>query len=95
MGNIKTRVGSHGMKAGILLQYSEDQIKLADDITHFVRKEFDKEKRKLLIKDSVRVLKWSMRHGHNGDDFINNLYSIVFTGRSYKVPRIVKNMLLK
>lgn len=84
-----------GQKAGILLQYSEDLINSANDLTTFIRKDFDRERRKLLIKDSIRVLKWTMRHGLNGDDFVSNLYSIIFTGKGYKVPRIVKKMLLK
>lgn len=84
-----------GQKAGILLQYSEDLIKSANDITAFIRNDFERQKRKLLIKDSIRVLKWNMRHGHNGDDFVRNLYSIVFTGKGYKVSRIVKKMLIK
>jgi hypothetical protein len=82
------------MKAGILLQYSKEFINEIDDIrkglndhTSIIRKAFEKQKRDLLIKQSIRVLKWDMRSGQNGDDFVRNLYSVVFTGKGYKVPR--------
>lgn len=92
MGNIKHR---RGTKTAILLQYPEELIKSANDITDFIRKDFESQKRKLLVKDSIRVLKWCMTHGYNGDDFVQNLYSVVFTGKGYKVSRIIKKMLLK
>jgi hypothetical protein len=82
-------------KAGILIHVDRRLIDSTRDIVAIVRKDFESHKRNLLIKESVRVLKWNMQHGLNGDDFIKNMYSVVFTGKSYKVPRIIKKMLLK
>jgi hypothetical protein len=82
-------------KAGILLQYSKQ---LADENPEFdklVKNDFEREKRKLIQRDSIRVLNWEMRKGYNGDDFVQNMFSIVFQGRCYKIPRIVKKLILK
>jgi hypothetical protein len=88
-----------GLKAAVLLQYSQElqeelQLlnKTMNDLTNLVRKGFETQKRKLLLKDSIRVLNWYMKRGHSADDFTQNMYSVVFTGKGYKVPRIVKRL---
>jgi hypothetical protein len=82
-------------KAGILLRYSQELLTDIDEFKQRVVNDFKTEQRKLIIKDSIRVLTWDKREGYNGDDFMQNMISIVFQGRCYKIPRIVKKMILK
>lgn len=90
MGGIKS-----GHKAGIHLQISQELIDPKNEgarLVSVIKEGFEKERRRLLIKKSIRVLNWTMKHGHNGDDFVRNMYTVVFTGKGYKVPRIVKRL---
>lgn len=82
-------------KAGILIQYSQDLTKYEDEFKSRVKKDFEREKRKLIKKDSIRVFNWNMQSGYNQDDFVQNMFSVVYTGWAYKIPRIVKKLLLK
>jgi hypothetical protein len=82
-------------KAGILLQYSQELADAKLDFDKVILKDFEREKRKLINRDSIRVLKWDKRAGYNGDDFMQNMFSVLFTGQCYKIPRIVKKLLLK
>jgi hypothetical protein len=88
-----------GMKAAIHLQYSQDlvdsikeSIEATQKLHDLIKEGFNRERRRLLSKQSLKVLEWNMAHGYNGDDFVKNMYSIVFTGRAYKIPRIVKRL---
>lgn len=82
-------------KAGILLQYSQELTANEEAFNSRIKKDFEREKRKLIKRDSIRVLNWNMRSGYNADDFMLNMFSVVFTGWAYKIPRIVKKLLLK
>jgi hypothetical protein len=82
-------------KAGILLQYSQELLSETEAFEQKVKTDFERERRKLIKKDSIRVLKWDRREGYNGDDFVQNMFSVVYTGRCYKIPLIVKRMILK
>jgi hypothetical protein len=82
------------MKAGILLRYSPELLIVKEDLKQKIENDFKKEQRKLIIKDSIRVLKWDRREGYDADDFMLNMFSVVYTGRCYKIPRIVKKILL-
>lgn len=82
-------------KAGILLQYSQQLLNENKDFDKAIIKDFEREKRRLFMRDSIRVLKWDMRSGYNADDFAQNMFSVVYTGRCYKIPRIVKKLILK
>lgn len=84
-----------GRKAGIILQYSQEQLNALDELDKIIQDDFDRERLKLIKKKSIRVLKWDRRAGYNGDDFMQNMFSVLFQGRSYKIPRIIKKLLLK
>jgi hypothetical protein len=86
----------HGRrKAGVLLRYGQELLTEPEGFRQKVKNDFEREYRKLINKDSIRVLNWDRREGYNGDDFMQNMFSILYTGRCYKIPRIVKKMLLK
>jgi hypothetical protein len=82
-------------KAAILLQYSQQLLKDNPEFDKVIIKDFEREKRKLFMRDSIRVLEWRRSQGYNADDFVQNMFSVVYTGRCYKIPRIVKKLLLK
>jgi hypothetical protein len=82
-------------KAGILMQYSQELTTDEVAFKSMLKKDFEREKRKLIKRDSIRVLYWNMRSGYNQDDFMLNMFSVVYTGWAYKIPRIVKKLLLK
>jgi hypothetical protein len=83
------------IKAGILMQYSQELT--ADEVAFksMIKKDFEREKRTLIKRDSLRVLYWNMQSGYSEDDFMLNMFSVVYTGWAYKIPRIVKKLLLK
>lgn len=82
-------------KAAILLQYSQQILNENSEFGKVIIKDFEREKRKLFIRDSIRVLEWRMNQGYNADDFAQNMFSVLYTGRCYKISRIVKKLLLK
>jgi hypothetical protein len=82
-------------KAAIMLQYSQELLRDSPELDKVIKKDFEREKRKLIARDSIRVLEWRTNQGYNADDFMQNMFSILFTGRCYKIPRIVKKLLLK
>jgi hypothetical protein len=82
-------------KAGIIMQYSQELTADGEAFKSMIKKDFESEKRKLIKRDSLRVLYWNQRSGYNADDFMLNMFSVVYTGWAYKIPRIVKKLLLK
>lgn len=44
---------------------------------------------------SIRLMNPVIEIGYNGDDFIKNTQTMVIRFDAYKVPRIIKNSLLK
>jgi hypothetical protein len=61
-----------------------------------MKAERDKQAVLLLKKKSLRAItKWVTRCGYNQDDFIPSMFICVASCFVVKVPRIVKNMLLK
>lgn len=55
-----------------------------------------KETIRLLKKNSLRLITpWKVRCGYDGDDFVRDVFTCVGTSFAVKVPRIIKNMLLK
>jgi hypothetical protein len=83
------------IKAGILMRYSQELTADEEAFKSIVIRDFKKEKRKLIKRDSMRVLNWNMQSGYAEDDFVLNMFSVVYTGWAYKIPRIVKKLLLK
>jgi hypothetical protein len=83
------------IKAGILMRYSQELTADEEAFKSMLKKDFQREKRRLIKRDSIRVLNWNMQSGYNADDFMLNMISVVYTGWAYKIPRIVKNLLLK
>lgn len=47
------------------------------------------------LKKGIKVDGWKMRIGHDGDDFIKNWYTVACFGFAIKIPRFVRNYLLK
>jgi len=82
-------------KAGILLRYSQELLSEPEAFKQKVKTDFEREQRKLINKDSIRVLTWDRREGYNADDFVQNMFCVMYTGRCYKIPRIVKKLILK
>jgi hypothetical protein len=83
------------IKAGILMRYSQELTEDEDAFKKIVINDFEREKRRLIKKDSIRVLNWNIQSGHTDDDYVLNMFSVVYTGWAYKIPRIVKKLLLK
>ena len=47
------------------------------------------------LKKGIRPMNWKVTTGLDGDDFIRNCYSVVCVADAIKVPRFVRNYLLK
>ncbi len=56
------------------------------------------EKRKVYLQylnKGIKLTDWRCHAGYNGDDFVHNRFSIACKANVYRIPRIVKNYLLK
>lgn len=82
------------MKVGFRIQVSND---LKDDkplLAEAIGAEYRRQNR-ALIRRSIRVLGWDLKTGYDGDDFMRNMTTMLFTGKGYKISRIIKKHLLK
>lgn len=61
-----------------------------DQFKPLLRDMFIKQQNRLAIKKSIRVLKWEKRSGYDGDDFMHNMFTVAFTGKGYRISRIIK-----
>lgn len=61
-----------------------------DELNALVKDISKKNIKHLAIKKSIRVLKWDKRSGYDGDDFMRNMFTIAYTGKGYRIPRIIK-----
>lgn len=83
------------MRVGFSFKGTNDLQQDVEAMTCLIKDAAKKNIIRLLKKKSIRVLKWNMQTGLHGDDFIQNTFTVLFTGKGYKIPRIIKNMLLK
>lgn len=87
MENIKS-----GMKVGFNIKVAGEMLDKIEEVKVLVNDISIKNKKHLAIKKSIRVLKWDQRSGYDGDDFMRNVFTIVYTGKGYRIPRIVKRL---
>lgn len=48
-----------------------------------------------LLKTGLRPMRWTAVVGYDGDDFIKNYYTVVCSAHAVKIPRFVRNYLLR
>lgn len=48
-----------------------------------------------LLRKGLRVLKWKMVMGYHNDDFIRDMFTVSLTGQVFRIPRIIKNNLIR
>lgn len=85
MGNIKS-----GMRVGFNIKVAAEMLDNIEDVNALVKDISTKNKKHLAVKKSIRVLNWNQRSGYDGDDFMYNVFTIVYTGKGYRIPRIIK-----
>ena len=72
---------SMAMPDDLILEYSKNMLRTQRD--------------RVLRKESLRLFNPVVEFGDNGDDFVMHKKTLMATYDAFKVPRIVKNMLLK
>lgn len=82
------------MRVGFKIQVSNELKEDKKLLAELVGTEYRRQN-KALIRKSIRVMSWDLRSGYDGDDFMQNMTTMLFTGKGYKIPRIIKKMLLK
>jgi hypothetical protein len=85
MGSIKS-----GMRVGFNIKVSAEVQSDVKALTEITRDIFIKQQNHLAVKKSTRVLKWDIRIWHDGDDVVRNLITALFTGKGYRISRIIK-----
>lgn len=78
------------MKVGFNIKVSAEIQSNVKELTAMTRDIFIKQQNRLAIKKSIRVLSWEMKSGYDGDDFMRNMVTVVFSGKGYRIPRIIK-----
>lgn len=73
--------------------YYKCSIEMIDNILVF-KNMFEKQRRELLSKKSLRIITWETTAGYNGDDFMRNQFTVVIDVIAIKVSRIIKRMLI-
>ena len=83
------------MKVGFHIQVSESLLEDREVLSNILREQSTSEIHRLIKRKSIKVNTWRMQMGRISDDFIRSMVTFVFTGKAYKIPRIIKNRLLK
>jgi hypothetical protein len=86
MGNTKS-----GMRVGFNIKVSGEIQHDVAIVTEMTRGIFVKQQKHLAFKKSMRVLKWDIKIGYDGDDVVRNLVTVLFTGKGYRISRIIKH----
>lgn len=47
------------------------------------------------LSKGIRLMNWKIKLGYDVDDFCENLITVVCEAKAIKIPRIIKNVLLK
>jgi hypothetical protein len=47
------------------------------------------------LKKGIRLMNWRVRVGYDRDDFVKNMFTIICQADGVKIPRFVRNYLLK
>lgn len=87
MGNIRS-----GMRVGFNVKVLAERQSDIDALKAMTQDIFIKQQNNLALKKSIRVLSWNIKSGYDGDDFVKNMITIVFTGKGYRIPRIIKRL---
>lgn len=74
------------MRVGFNIKVSGEIQDDTDAVTEMTRSIFIKQQNHLALKKSMRVLKWDIKIGYDGDDIV----TVLFTGKGYRIPRIIK-----
>lgn len=80
------------MKVGFNIKAAGEINNDIDQFKPLLRDIFIKQQNHIAIKKSIRVLKWEKRVGYDGDDFMRNMFTIAYTGKGYRIPRIIKRL---
>lgn len=78
------------MRVGFNIKVSGELQNDTKAVTEMTRSVFIKQQNHLAFKKSMRVLKWDIKVGYDGDDIVRNLVTVLFTGKGYRIPRIIK-----
>lgn len=78
------------MRVGFNIKVSGELQNDTKAVTEITRGILIKQQNHLAIKKSTRVLKWDIKVGYDGDDIVRNLVTVLFTGKGYRIPRIIK-----
>ena len=81
-----------GMRVGFNIKVSgemADNTELAKDT---IKDMFIKQRNHFVINKSIRVLNWNQRSGYDGDDIIKNMFTVHYSGKGYRIPRIIKRL---
>jgi len=80
------------MKVGFYIKFLQERPH--HETAEILRRKANTESIKLL-KKGLRPMRWTAVVGHDSDDFIKNYYTVVCTAQAIKIPRFVRNYLLK
>lgn len=85
------------MKAGVCIKFNSNELAVKDVIDSYTRSITEGQLREKLIylKKGIRLMNPIIKSGYGGEDFINNSFTVVTTWTAYKIPRFLKNFLLK
>lgn len=78
------------MRVGFNIKVSGELQNDTESVTEITRGILIKQQNHLAIKKSTRVLKWDIKVGYDGDDVVRNLVTVLFIGKGYRIPRIIK-----
>lgn len=80
------------MKVGFYMKFLHERPK--HEAAEILRRQGNKEAIELLRK-GLRPTRWTAYAGLDGDDFVKNYYTVVCTAQAAKIPRFVRNYLLR
>lgn len=85
------------IKVGFYQRISADVFDSTDYIEVIKRRHIDQQRRETIrhLHKGLRVMEWKTKIGRNGDDFLRDMVTMVTTGFAFKIPRFVRNYLLR